>query len=95
MAGWFSVFGGVKSASKYEDLVVETSQDLGDVQVFIYGNDANYTGMFNNEWYVEFSVVYPLNSTGKRTEFPCYHWIGDGETISTTSQASKHRLYTL
>ncbi len=93
LAGWCSVFGGVGSASKYEDLVVQTDKDLGDVKVLLYGNDANFTGLFNNEWYVEFSVVYPLSSAGKDVEFPCYHWIGDGETISTTSATSEYILY--
>ena len=94
LAGYWSVFGGVGSASKYEDLVVQTDKKLRDVKVLLYGNDANWTGLFNNEWYVEFSVVYPLSSVGKDVEFPCYHWIGDGETISTTSATSEHVLIT-
>ena len=69
------------------DIVVKT-QDLGAVQVFIYGNNKGFF-ITPDMWYVEFSVVYPLSSGGKGIEFPCYHWIGDDETASATSATSK------
>ena len=72
---------------------MQTDRDLGDVQVFIYGNKKNVIIKRNDEWDVEFSVVYPLSSGGNRIEFPCYHWIGDGETISTTSATSEYRIF--
>ena len=81
-----SLLGGIDS-STHEDLIIETENNLGDVQVVVLGNDE---GMWvpGASWFVNKTIVYGLIDKTEEV-FPCYHWIGDGDAISTTSKTSK------
>ena len=78
-------FGSLKGGT-CEDLVVEADRDLGDVKVVIFGNEKNWFLPTNDQWFVNYSIVYNFNGVDKvGVQFPCYHWIGDNESISSTS----------
>lgn len=83
---WFS--SGI-SAQYYNDLVVESDKDLGEVLVVILGNPANWVISAGSAWFVEFVDIIDLQLNQKQ-EFPCYHWINDGDEISFTSKTSKY-----
>ena len=69
-----------------EDLIVEADSNLGDVQVVIFGNDKDWFHFTNDKWFVNYSIIYNLNGVDiASVRFPCYHWIGDSDSVSTTS----------
>ncbi|KAL5471056.1 hypothetical protein EMCRGX_G029132 [Ephydatia muelleri] len=82
VSGWFST--GI-SAQYYDDLLVESSADLGEVLVVIIGNPANWVVSAGSAWFVDFVDVHDLQRKTKQ-EFPCYHWIEDGDEISFTEK---------
>lgn len=85
VTGWFST--GI-SAQYYDDLVVESSTDLGDILVVIIGNPANWMITAGSAWFVDFVDVHDLQRNIKK-EFPCYHWIEDGDEITFTEETTK------
>ncbi len=79
-----------------EDLLVQTESDLGEIQVVIFGYEKNWFVTFKDLWFVNYSTIYQYSETSIKNEttFPCYHWVGDDEVISTTSATSKlHMSY--
>jgi len=74
------------------DVLIEADGKLGNVQVVIFEKSK---GLFehNENWFINYSIVYtyPGNTTEEKL-FPCYRWIGDGESMSTTSATSKLSL---
>ncbi len=93
--GILSFFERIKKDT-CEDLLVETESDLGEIQVVIFGNEKNWFLPINDLWFINYSTIYRYSGTSIKNEttFPCYHWIGDDEAISTTSTTSKlHMSY--
>ena len=76
------------STQSYDDLVVETNKDLGEVLVVTLGNPRNWLISAGSSWFVDFVDVFNLQTKHKQ-EFPCYHWIDDGDEISFTSKTCK------
>ncbi len=78
-----------------KDLLVEADSDLGNIQVVIFGNEKNWFIPTNDHWFINYSIIYQYAGTSimEETKFPCYHWIGDNEAISTTSDTSKMLNY--
>lgn len=85
----------------YDDLMIESGLDLGELLVVIIGNPKDtftlnpFKAMNNmvsaitgSAWFVSFVDI--INFQTKLTlEFPCYHWINDGEEVSFTTGTSK------
>ena len=63
--------------------------DLGEVLVVILGNHKNWLFSAGSAWFVDFVVVID-KQTKSEAEFPCYHWINDGDYISFTSKTGKY-----
>ena len=79
--------GGIDS-NTHLDVIVETDESIGDVQVVILDIDDRLA--FDNSWFVNYTIVYDFFKDKAEIEFPCYHWIKGGETITTTAKTSKH-----
>ena len=77
---------GVSSCT-CEDLIVESEGSLGEVLVVVLGIDGGKHAM-DHTWFVNYTVVKDL-ATSTEVEFPCYHWIGKGQIISSTSKTSE------
>ena len=75
-------FGGA-----IDDLIIEADGTLGDILVVEAVNESTF---FDNEdpWYVSLVTVYNFQSNSS-DDFPCYHWIGDGESVSFTARTSE------
>lgn len=71
----------------YQDLLIETKESLGDVQVVVIGIE----GGFDNAWFMQYTGVYNLSydADKKGIRFPCYHWINKDKSVTTTSKSSK------
>ena len=67
------------------DMVVESSGDLGEILVMILGIGDHGLLEIHPSWYVNEVGVYNTQN-GKQDAFPCYHWIGKGDTISISAQ---------
>ena len=85
VSGWFS---SAVNAQCYDDMLVESNLDLGEVLIVTIGNPANWMISQGSAWYVEFVDVCD-RQTKQSTEFPCYHWINDGDDISFTAKTGK------
>ena len=85
VSGWFSPSLACKC---YVDLLIETNKDLGEVLVVILGNPKNWLFSAGAAWYVDFVDVID-QQTKQTVEFPCYHWINDGDSIGFTSKTGK------
>ena len=81
------LFKGMDSGT-YEDLVIKTEKNLGDIQVVIIGIEGGLLA-FNSVWFVDYTDVSDLTRQSKSVHFPCYHWIKANEYVSTTSKAGE------
>ena len=84
-------FDAVANVSSNDYMIVETDEDLGGVLVVELGNYKNILPFGADLWYVEKTGVF-LFEDEKSFEFPCYHWIGDDDFVTTTAQTSKRAL---
>lgn len=84
-------FDTVANVSSNDYMIVETDEDLGGVLVVELGNYKNILPFGADLWYVEKTGVF-LFEDEKSFEFPCYHWIGDDDFVTTTAQTSKRAL---
>lgn len=74
-----------------ENLIIESSGDLGTVLVVVLGNDKSWLAPLGAPWYVNEVQVHNLQSKIQEV-FPCYHWIGDGDSVSFTAHTSELHL---
>lgn len=73
------------------NIVIESSEDLGEVLVVILGIDESKPISRNplaDPWYVDDVGVYNYQSKEQEL-FPCYHWINSGDSVSFTAHSSK------
>ncbi len=80
------VLEGIKSSTHY-DFLVESEPALKDLQVVVLGNAGGGISI-GASWYVDSTITYRLADKSEK-KFPCSHWIGDKDMVSTTSKASK------
>ena len=85
MFSWWEYFGS--DNMHYDDLILECSESLGQVQVVLLENKATNA----QSWYVDFVEVNDVQTADKQI-FPCYHWIGADDTVSCSSSTSKTHL---
>ena len=88
LMNWLTALTGAVKRCTYDDLMVESDGDLGDILVVVLGNDKSWISLIGAPWYVDFVTVCNIQ-THSQQEFPCYHWIGDGSSISFTASTSK------
>ena len=75
-------FGG-----RCNDLIIEADGNLGDILVVEVVNEHTF---FDNKhpWYVSLVTVYNFQSNSSEN-FPCYHWVGNEESVSFTAHTSE------
>lgn len=88
--GWLGALRRPHRRQVCDDLIVESSEDLGDILVVVLGNNNGWFTDQGTPWYVKYVRVY---SDNKEVVFPCYHWIGDEEHIHFTAYTSKSSSY--
>lgn len=75
------------------DFVIVKSKadhDLGEVLVVILGIDKNRRqNVIPDPWFVDCVYVYNFQTKKPISTFPCYHWIGSGDSVSFTAHTSK------
>ena len=59
--------------------------------VVVLGNDKSWLAPLGAPWYVNEVQVHNLQSKIQEV-FPCYHWIGDGDSVSFTAHTSELHL---
>ena len=72
----------------YVDLLIKCKRDLGEVLVVVLGNPKNWLLPTGSDWFVDYVNIVDHQSI-TTVQFPCYHWISDGDAISFTSKTSK------
>ena len=67
----------------HDDMIIETDQHLGDIQVVGVGLDYDWIAdieshnpFFQCHWYVSYVSVIDFQNRRSEIQFPCYHWIG-------------------
>ena len=76
----------------FDDVVLESSQNLGEVQVVGLSLEKLDTGKKNltMQWYVQFITLVDFQNGRNETTFPCYHWIeADGKSVTCTAKTRK------
>ena len=68
---------------KHDDMIIETDQNLGDVQVVGVGLEhdwisdiQSYNPIYQCQWYVNYISIIDFQNGQSEVQFPCYHWIG-------------------
>ena len=82
----FNFLGAKKKSHEY--VVVESDEDLGGVLVVELGNEKYLLLDSADSWYVDQTTVFLFESKTKIV-FPCYHWIGNGDSVTITAKTSK------
>ena len=81
--------------STFDDLIVQSNEDLGEVEVIglsleQLSHDRDPDLLI--QWYVEFITLVDYKES-KEITFPCYHWIdASGKQVTCTSKTSKCSL---
>ena len=68
---------------KHDDMIIETDQNLGDVQVVGVGLEhdviagvESHNPIYQCQWYVNYVSIIDFQIGQSEVQFPCYHWIG-------------------
>ena len=85
LLGWWEILGS--DNMQYDDFILECNQSLGQVQVVTLENKAKG----NQSWYVDFVEVHDLETTEEQV-FPCYHWIGNEDSVTFSSSTGKRKI---
>ncbi len=72
--------------SHFDDLVIESDGDLGDIQVVgVYLQYISLLNIITPDWYIDYFTVKNYQKS-VQANFPCYHWIGRAiREVSCTS----------
>ena len=65
----------------HDDMIIETDEHLGDVQVVGVGLDYDLItkvedAILDCHWYVDYISVFDFQNNEMEIQFPCYHWLG-------------------
>ena len=82
----FNFVGAKKKSHEY--IVVESDEDLGGVLVVELGNEEYFILDAADSWYVDQTSVFFFENESALV-FPCYHWIGNGDSVTSTAKTSK------
>ena len=83
-----AVLKGRFSRRTFDDLVIESDCDLGEILVVGVGNEKEWLADMGAPWYVDFIMVHNFQRNSS-DEFPVYHWIGDGDYVTCTAHTSE------
>ena len=88
VGGWLKALKGSCSRHTFDDLIIESDGDLGQVLVVGVGNEKDLLTILGAPWFVDFVMVHDFQSN-LNEEFPVYHWIGDGDYVTCTAHTSE------
>ena len=83
---------------KHDDMIIETDQQLGDIQVVGVGLRYDLLtkvvdGIVDCHWYVDYISIIDFQDNRKEIQFPCYHWLGyNNREVTAVSKVGK-RIY--
>ena len=65
----------------HDDMIIETDQHLGDIQVVGVGLDYDVIAKVEDaildcHWYVDYISIIDFQNDQSEVCFPCYHWLG-------------------
>ena len=81
----------------YDDLIIETDQHLGDIEVVGVGLRYDWirwltSALLDRHWYVEYISIVDFKDEQlvTETQFPCYHWFGyNNKEVTAVSKVGK------
>ena len=88
ISSWLKALKGDFKRQTFNDLVIESEDDLGHVLVVTIGNDKKRLLEVDSPWYVDFVTVHDFQSS-LNEEFPVYYWIGDEDYVTCTAHTSE------
>ena len=88
ISSWLKALKGSCKRRTFDNLIVESDDDLGQVLVVGIGNEKKWFAGSEAPWYVDFVMVHNFQSS-QNEEFPVYHWIGDGDYVTCTAHTSE------
>ena len=88
--GWFLFVKTHFKRSTYDDLIIESDGDLGEIQVVQAGlRYKTLLDIITPDWYIDFFTVCNYQ-TEVLKNYPCYHWIGKKiKDVTATSATGK------
>ena len=89
--------------STYDDIIIETDQDLGDIKIIGVGLRNSKISklidfVLNNHWYVEYVSIIDFQNKEAETQFQyaCYHWfVYDDKEVTAVSTVGMKCNYKL
>lgn len=73
-----------------DNVILESNGDFGEVEVVILGIDkGRRSSIIHDPWYVNYVGVFNYQTKQIPVVFPCYYWIGNGDSVSFTAHTSK------
>ena len=78
----------------YDDMIIESDQHLGDIQVVGVGLDYDIIAKVEDaildcHWYVDYISIFDLKD-GSETQFPCNHWLGyNSKEVTVVSKVGR------
>ena len=79
----------------HDDMIIETDQHLGDIQVVGVGLEYDLItkledAILDCHWYVDYISIIDFQDKEAETQFPCYHWIGyNNKEVTAVSKVGK------
>ena len=92
---YITIIGSVASSSKmkvdvsfwgFDDLIIEADGNLGNILVVEIAD--HHTWHDKKPVHVSFVTVHDFQSDSCE-DFPCYHWVGNEESVSFTAHTSE------
>ena len=77
-----------KSDASFDDYIIECDENLGEVQLVTLGNNGCRSKSSIAGWYADFTFVVNLQTKVGQI-FPCYHWIGDGDSFTESANCGE------
>lgn len=86
---------------RHDDMIIETDQQLGDVQVVGVGLHYDLiTGKVEDilagkveddcHWYVDYISIIDFQNNQSEVQYPCYHWLGyNNKEVTAVSKVCK------
>ena len=79
------------SVATFDDYLIQCHGNLGEIHLVTIGiDDVRIVGN-HASWYVDFTYVINMNTECEQN-FPCYHWLGNGDHFTNSSFAGELNL---
>ena len=89
LTSWLSLLPGMGIHKGMMKTVIESDEELGEIQLVILGIDKSFLDTFIYGTIYVNTVRVVNRQTNGHGSFPCYHWIKSGQSVSTTAKTGK------